>query len=246
MGNLCVILITCASWTKEIISHPNTPAYIQAIALLIATIAGFNYLRKRAAERKFDLTIKTYKYCLEACHVLMNLKQAPALFRNRDNVQEFEDIKRENFAHVVSRYAESYLNYLKENQELFDNLYDCYAEMRLFFNKAKEKTNSIEDLLWSRNKIVELLQALKQSKVMIENSAGQSQDKVVRIIRDAMVQIWEDIELADWQKEYEQKEEEIDGRRGFRRYYYLNDMIKQARIDIDKIFPKLISRKTLS
>ncbi|HUV64291.1 MAG TPA: hypothetical protein VMW24_10355 [Sedimentisphaerales bacterium] len=194
------MLMAPASWVKEIISHPNTPAYIQAVAPVIATVAGFNYVRKRAAERKFDLVIRTYKYCLEACDVLMHLKQAPALFGNRDKVQEFQDIKRENCAHVVSQYAESYLNSLSGNQELFDNLYDCYAEMRLFFKEAKEETKPIEDLLWSRNRIVELLQTLKQSRVLIENLAGQRQDAIIRIIRDAMVQVWEDIELADWQQ----------------------------------------------
>ena len=77
--------------SKEIISHPNTPAYIQAIAVIIATCVGLNYLKKRAAERKFDLVVKTYKYCLEACDVLINLKQAPVLFKNRDAVEEYEN-----------------------------------------------------------------------------------------------------------------------------------------------------------
>lgn len=49
-------------WMKEIVSHPNTPAYIQDIAVIIATCAGLNYLKERAIERKFDLVIKTYKY----------------------------------------------------------------------------------------------------------------------------------------------------------------------------------------
>jgi len=243
---MSIILKTFATLTKEIISHPNTPAYIQAFAFVIATVAGLNYLRKRLTERKCDLIIKTYKYCLEACDVLMNLKKAPHLFRNRENVQKLEDINKINFVNVVSQYAESYLNSMKENQGLFDNLYDCYAEMRLFFKKSKGVTKPIEDLLWSRNRILELLQNLKQSKVLFENMICQGQAEVLRVVRDAMVQIWENIELADWQEESERKEEEMDGKKGFSRYYYLKNMIKQARNDIDINFPKLISNKILS
>ena len=80
MENVRIILMEFATWMKEIISHPNTPAYIQAIAVIVATCAGFNYLRKRAAERKFDLVVKTYKCCLETCDVLMGLKQHPLPF----------------------------------------------------------------------------------------------------------------------------------------------------------------------
>ncbi len=68
-------MIEFASWMKEIISHPNTPVYIQPIAVIIATYAGLNYLKKRATERKFDLVVKTYKCCIEACDVLISLKR---------------------------------------------------------------------------------------------------------------------------------------------------------------------------
>lgn len=135
MGNVLIILIEFTSWIKEIISHPNTPAYIQAIAVIIVTFAGLNYLKKKAAERKFDLIIKTYKCCLEACDVLMSLKQAPLLFNNREAVEKYESIHKERFVDIVSKYAESYLSSLDQEHELFDNLYNCYAEMQLFFNK---------------------------------------------------------------------------------------------------------------
>ena len=70
MGNVQIILMAVSSLGKEIISHPNTPAYIQAIAVLIATMAGFKYLQKKATERKFDLIIMTYKYCLDVGNII--------------------------------------------------------------------------------------------------------------------------------------------------------------------------------
>ena len=63
----------------------------------------------------------------------------------------------ESFAGMVSRSAESYLDSLKENQELFDNLYHCYVEMRLFFSKDKEKLKPLENLLLAKNRIKGLL-----------------------------------------------------------------------------------------
>jgi len=246
MCNGNIILLEFFSWMKEIISHPNTPAYIQAIAVMIATFAGLNYLKKRAAEKKFDLVVETYKCCHEVCDVLISLKQPPFLFRNRDNVEFYENINRGNFVGMVSSAAESYLDFLKKDQELFDNLYHFYAEMRLFFNKDKEKIKPLEDLLYAKNRIEGLLENLKNSKELIKNLTGEGQDEVLKIIRNAMVQIWENIELSDWQKEYEKKEEEIDGIKGVRKYYYLNDLIKKARSDIDEIFPELINSKTLS
>ena len=103
-------------WIKEIISHPNTPAYIQAVAVILATYAGLNYLKKRAAERKFDLVVKTYKYCLEACDVLISLKKAPVLFPNRNAVENYQAINKERFVDIVSNYAESYLNLLDQER----------------------------------------------------------------------------------------------------------------------------------
>ncbi len=246
MENVYIIFIELASWVKEIISHPNTPAYIQASAVIIATCAGLNYLKKRAAERKFDLVVKTYKYCLEACDVLINLKQAPVLFQNRDAVENYESINKERFVDIISNYAESYQNSLDQESELFDNLYNCYAEMRLFFNKEKEKLKPLENLLYVRNRIKVILEILKYSSKQMEDLTDEGKELVLKTIRNGMVQIWEDIELAEWQKEKEEKEEEIDGIKGVRKFYYLNDLIKKARSDIDEIFPELINSKALS
>lgn len=245
MENVRIILMEFAPWMKEIISHPNTPAYIQAIAVIIATYAGLNYLRKRATEKKFDLVVDTYKYFLETCDVLMGLKQHPWLFNNRDSIELYEE-RIESFAGMVSRFAESYLDSLKENQKLFDNLYHCYVEMRLFFSKDKEKLRPLEDLLFAKNRIKGLLETLKNSKELIKGMTVVGQNRVLAIIKDGMVQLWENIELTEMQKEKEKKEEEIDGIKGFRKFYYLNDLIKKARSDIDEIFPELINSKALS
>ncbi len=223
---------------KDIISHPNTPAYIQAIAVIIAAWAGRNYLKKRAVEKKFDLVVDTYKCCLEACDVLSGFKQCPILLNNKESIEIYEQNKK-SFVSMVSRYAESYLNSLKENQKLFDNLYHNYAEMRLFFNKDFEKLKPMENLLYARNRISGLLDTLKNSKAMIKKATPYAQEKVMAIIKDGMVQLWENIELTDRQKE-DEKEEIIDGIRGVRKYYYLNDMIENARKDIDEIFPEMI------
>ena len=233
-------------WMKVIISHPNAPAYIQAIAVIIATYAGLNYLKRRAAERKFDLVVKTYKYCLEACDVLISLKQAPVLFQNRDAVENYESINKERFVDIISNYAESYQNSLDQESELFDNLYNCYAEMRLFFNKEKEKLKPLENLLYVRNRVKTILEILKHSSKQMENLTDEGKELVMKTIRNGMVQIWENIELTDWQKEYEKKEEEIDGIKGVRKFYYLNDLIRKARRDIDDIFPELINSKALT
>jgi len=245
MESFFIIFISFTSWIKGIISHPNTPAYIQAIALLIATVAGFNYLRKRAAEQKFDLIVKTYKSCLEAYDVLMKLKQAPYYFKDRKSLEEFQEIGAKRFTDIVSCVAEGYLASLGKEQELFDNLYNCYAEMRLFFNKEKKALEPITDLLWSRNRIKLLLEILVNSKSQVSHLTYQAQKTTLKIIRDAMVQVWENIELTDWQEEQEKKEEEINGTKRFRKFYYLNDLIKQARNDIDEIFPKLIKGRHL-
>ena len=199
MENVCIILMEFASWMKEIISHPNTPAYIQAIAVIIATYTGLNYLRKRAAEKKFDLVVDTYKYSLETCDVLIGLKQHPPLFNNRDSVELYEE-RIESFAGMVSSSAESYLDSFKENQELFDNLYRCYVEMRLFFSKDKEILKPLEDLLFAKNKIKGLLETLKNSKELIKRVAVVGQNRVLAIIRDGMVQLWENIELTERKK----------------------------------------------
>ena len=95
-------------------------------------------------------------------------------------------------------------------------------------------------------RIKELLGTLENSKKLIQDLTYEGQIEVLKIIRKGMVQIWENIELTDWQKEYEQKEEEIDGIKGVRKFYYLNDLLKETRRDIDDIFPELINSKALT
>jgi len=233
-------------WIKEIISHPNTPAYIQSIAVIIGIYAGLNYLKKRKAERKFDLIVRTYKCCLEAFDVLRGLKQAPPLFMDRDSVEAYERLSKKNFANIVSNYAEFYLNSLDHKHDLFNNLYNCYSEMRLFYSNNKDIIKPIKDLLWAKDRINVLLNNLKGSKQLMRSLVPGKQEEVVKIIRDGMVQIWENIELTDWQKEYEKKGQEVDGIKGVRKFYYLNNLIDKARNDIDEIFPKLIDSKVLN
>jgi len=233
-------------WIKEIISHPNTPAYIQSIAVIIGIYAGLNYLKKRKAERKFDLIVKTYKCCLEAFDVLTGLKQAPPLFMDKDSVEAYERLSKKGFANIVSNYAEGYLNSLDRKHDLFSNLYNCYSEMRLFYSNNKDIIKPIENLLLAKNRISVLLNTLIDSKEQMRSLVAEKQEKVVKTIRNAMVQMWENIELTDWQKEYEKKEVGIDGIKVVRKFYYLNDLIGKARSDIDRIIPKLIDSKVLN
>ena len=96
-----------------------------------------------------------------------------------------------------------------------------------------------------RERIKGLLENLVNSKKLLEHSTEHAQNKVLKTIRNAMVQIWENIELTDWQEKQE-GEVEISGVKGVRKFYYLNDLIKKARSDIDEIFPELINSKDLS
>lgn len=74
-----------------------------------------------------------------------------------------------------------------------------------------------------------MLETEKYSKKLIKDLTSKGQDNVLRTIRNAMVQIWEDIELADWQKQQE-GETEIDGVKGIKKFYYLNDLIKKQEV----------------
>lgn len=229
-------------YIKPFLAHPNTPAYIQSIAVIIATVMGFKYLKKKIKEKKLDLIIRTYKYCLETYSALACLKQPPPLLANNASVQEYESIDKKQFAKIVSSQAASYLDVFNANAKLFSNLYGCYAEMRLFFNKNTDLIKPIENLLWTAKRIGLLLRELENSKSLMESLVEDKHDRVVSIIRNGLVQMWENIELTDEQKDYESKRVEVEGAKGFRKFYYLDNMLDRAKDELDKHFPKLISK----
>ena len=232
------IFIDMYAFIVAILGHPNTPAYIQAGAVIIATVAGLNYLSRRKAERKFDLVVKAHKDCLVAIDVLQRVKQSPIVFKTREEVTASVSNSKELFLKSVAFFADSYQSILKEEHEVFEELYDCYSEMRLFFHGKDETLKPIENLLYARNRIMELLENLKLCHYLIQDLMPEHQDGPVKTAVNAMVQIWEDIELDEQQKQEQDREEE----KGVRKFYYLNDLIKNARNDIDKIFPKLIAK----
>lgn len=230
---------------KDVTEHPNTPAYIQAVVLMIATYGGINYLKRRKEEKKFDLVINAYKYSFKVYHVIKNLKQAPMLFMNRKQLDEYKNIGYKPFAGLISKIALSYSDNLKKEQSLFDNLYESYVEMKLFFSDKPKITAPMENLLYSRNRISGLLDNIIGVGQQIENTADFYQEKCIEIIDDAVVQIWENIELNENQKDKEKKIEEEDGKKFKRKYYYLDDMLDEAMKSIEEEFPKLIRIKSL-
>lgn len=234
------IIVNIFGYLKAVVGHPNTPAYLQAVAVIIASVVGMNFLSRRKAERKFDLVTKAYKDCLVAIDVLRRIKQPPVLFKTRENVDNSVSNSKELFLKSVAYFADSYQSVLKEEHKVFEDLYDCYAEMRLFFHKKQEQLRPIENLLYARKRIMELLENLKLCHQLIQDLMPEYQDRPIKTAVNAMVQIWEDIELDEEQKKAQGKVEDIDGVKGVRKYHYLNDLIKNARNDIDKIFPKLI------
>jgi hypothetical protein len=238
------IFIACTNiflWLKELVAHPNTPSYIQAFLVFYAAYVGSNYLKKRTAERKFDLTVKVYKNCLMAIDALQRVKQPPVIFKTRKDVNESILIGKEVFLKSVAFFADSYQSTLKEEHEVFENLYDCYAEMKLFFHGKDEILKPIVNLLYVRNRIMELLEYLKLSHQLIQDLMPEYLDRPVKIAINSMVQIWEDIELDNDQKQAQDSIEQADGVKSIRKYYYLNDMINNARCEIDKVFPKLVT-----
>jgi hypothetical protein len=150
-------------------------------------------------------------------------------------------IGKEVFLKSVAFFADSYQSTLKEEHEVFENLYDCYAEMKLFFHGKDEILKPIVNLLYVRNRIMELLEYLKLSHQLIQDLMPEYLDRPVKIAINSMVQIWEDIELDNDQKQAQDSIEQADGVKSIRKYYYLNDMINNARCEIDKVFPKLVT-----
>ncbi len=216
---------------------------MQALVLGIAAFGGFKYIKKRAEERKFDLVVNAYKYSLKAYHVLKGLKQPPALFTNRQQVNDYQRIGNKQFAALVSRVANSYADNMKKEQSLFDNLYESYVEMKLFFSKKPEITEPIKNLLWSRARIAGLLENVITAGQQIDHTVVIFQDAWIEIIDDAIVQIWEDIELTDTQKNKEEDIEDEKGKKFVRKYYHLNTLLDQAIKDIEEQLPRLIKTR---
>jgi hypothetical protein len=225
---------------KDVIKHPNTPDYIQALMLMIATCGGINYLKRRREERKFDIVVNAYKYSVEAYHVLKNLKQPPMLCTNRKQINDYKNIGNIQFASLFSKVASSYVDNLKKEQSLFDNLYESYVEMNLFFPSRPQVIKPMSNLLYSRDRISGLLDNIVSAGQQVENTTNSCQDKWIDIIDDAVVQIWENIELTESQKNKEVEIEEEDGNKFKRKYYYLDAMLDKAIKSIEEDFPRLI------
>ncbi len=243
---LVLMLDEYASMLKEIIQHPNTPAYIQALIIFIAAWWGHSYLKKRKTEYKFELIVKTYKYCLEAHDILIRLKQPPIYFKSLDDVEGHLQISEKNFVTIVGKVVEHYLGILNKERELFDKLYECYVEMRLFFNKRKEVIQPIGALLNARNRISELLETTLSCTEQMNTLTSQGRESALKIIRNGMVQLWECIDTTEWQKQMEEEEGEKDGKKWTVRFYYLDKIIKDAKVDIDESFPELIKNRTIN
>lgn len=245
LSKLCFFYLEAYSCIKAVLVHSNTPAYIQAFTVMAAALVGSNFLKKKTAERRFDLVVKAYKLCLVAIAVLQRVKQPPVIFQTRKEVDVSISNSKELFLKSAAFFAEKYQDTLKEEHQAFEDLYECYSEMRLFFHGRDEAFKSIENLLYVRNRLMDLLENMKLCHELIKGLMPEYQDQPVKTAVNAMVQIWENIELDEEQKQAQDRVEEVDGLKGIRKFRYLNDMINQARTDIDKVFPKLINSNKL-
>jgi hypothetical protein len=234
------ITLKCVDVLKSIISHPNTPAYIQSVLIVVGFVIGAKYLKKRALEKKFELVVRANKYCLLVADFLMGIKQPNFIVKDLDTVEKLEKVYQKKFTQCISILAQQLIDELNKNKEIFNNLYNCYIEMTLFFEQEEKIIQPIKDLIYIKKRIYNLLETL--SYFQNERLLNYNEEKGRKIFRNAMVQIWETIELTDWQ---EREQEDLIGK-GHAPFYYLDNMIKKAIIDTQREFPKLIKSMSSS
>ncbi|WP_319471157.1 hypothetical protein [uncultured Pseudodesulfovibrio sp.] len=225
---------------KEILVHPNTPAYAQAAAITFAAWWGgrkvVDYISQRRSDKEFEIANKAFIGCCKAYDILMSVKESHTF--ERENFDFFVEIPVQ-LGRLYESYSQDAIDRLAAHEEFFQiELYTAFTETKLFFDN--DTADPPYSFLTTRNNLLNKLHALRAaSRYVIENGnhrdiVGEHLDTNIEMIEDAVVQIWENIELSDRQV----KREEEEGVQ----YHYMAEQLHEALNDAHRIFPKIVQK----
>ena len=241
-------IIPLAKSLLDIITHPSTPQYCQAAVILFTALWGgrkvVSYIEQKQKEKAFDLAIKSYTLCKKSSDILLSITSNQYMTRLLfDNILSSS---RKKFANIVAEYATSDLKILADHAEVFNEMYTTHCEIHIL--KGKIYSEPLLGILSIHSKIVGLLQSIittdKIFGEQLDNGLAYSREIALNTIDDAMVQVWNNIDLSQRQKDQEAiwaEEIKKENKVGYKKFKYLNEKIALNMANAETRYQQLVS-----